>query len=104
MKLGLTLIFVFISAYTFAGVSGIGGGSALNKRVTVQVCNQSETGDECRMITYVIRPSIPSAPMIPKCYLGDMSEPCPTVYGVPVWLQKLNSIFEKSELPRLQKP
>ncbi len=60
--------------------------------VTVEVCNRGETGDRCEMVTYKVRPASPATPYVETCPVGDVSYgPCPTVYGVPSWLQKLNA-------------
>ena len=62
--------------------------------VTVQVCDGGESGTICRNVTYKVRPA--SAPVLVKetCIIGENSEgPCPKVYGVPNWLQRLNQAF-----------
>jgi len=62
--------------------------------VTVEVCGDGESGTVCRTVTYRVRPA--SKPEVVKetCMVGEAGEgPCPTVYGVPGWLQRLNEAF-----------
>lgn len=62
--------------------------------VTVKVCDGGESGTECRTVTYRVRE--PSKPQIVKetCSVGEAGEgPCPTKYGVPGWLKRLNQAF-----------
>lgn len=63
--------------------------------VTEEVCGMfgDSSQVECRKVTYKLR--APSAPVAVKCeYITDAGVvPCPTVYGIPGWLQKLNQAF-----------
>lgn len=68
---------------------------AASQYVTVEVCG-GESGVECRMVTYRVRPA--SAPEVTECKVlsGEAGEvPCPTKYGVPGWLKRLNQAFAK---------
>ena len=105
MKLLFALIISIISTCSFAGVSGIGGGSALNNsRVTVQVCNQGESSNECRTITYNVRTASPATLTTPTCYYGEIEGPCPKTFGAPGWLKTFNDAFPKPENNNLVKP
>ena len=70
--------------------------TASAKTVTVVVCDDG--GHEiCRKVTYEVRP--PSAPVAVQCTVvgnegGDV--PCPTKYGVPAWLRRLNEAFARA--------
>ncbi len=63
--------------------------------VTEKVCDRGESGTECVMVTYAVRP--PSAPYVVKCSYGDAAEvPCPPkAWGTPAWLRKFNDLFPK---------
>ena len=65
--------------------------------VTVEVCNGGESGTQCSMVTYKVREA--SQPEMVKCVVsvGDGAEaPCPTAYGVPGWLKRLNEAFARA--------
>lgn len=65
--------------------------------VTVEVCDGGESGTMCRTVTYRQRPA--SKPEIVKCTVphGEAGEvPCPTKYGVPGWLKRLNEAFARA--------
>jgi hypothetical protein len=65
--------------------------------VTVEVCDGGESGTECRTVTYRQRPA--SKPELVKCTVphGEAGEvPCPTKYGVPGWLKRLNEAFARA--------
>lgn len=65
--------------------------------VTVEVCDGGESGTMCRTVTYRVRP--PSKPEVVKCMVphGEAGEvPCPTKYGVPGWLKRLNEAFARA--------
>ncbi len=62
--------------------------------VTVEVCNMGENGNRCEMVTYKVRTPNAPTPYVEQCPVGDSGYgPCPTVYGVPTWLKKLNAYF-----------
>lgn len=66
--------------------------SASAEYVTVEVCGLGESGNVCQMVTYKVR--APSAPVeqVENCNpSADYPQACPTVYGVPGWLKKLNA-------------
>jgi hypothetical protein len=65
--------------------------------VTVEVCDGGESGTMCRTVTYRVRPA--SKPQVVKetCVVGEAGEgPCPTAYGVPGWLKRLNEAFARA--------
>ena len=62
--------------------------------VTVEVCNQGESGNRCEMVTYKVRTPNAPTPYVEQCPVGDSGYgPCAKVYGVPTWLKKLNAHF-----------
>lgn len=70
--------------------------AASAKTVTVEVCDSGESGTQCRVVTYKVRPA--STPVVEKCMVpvGEAAyAPCPTVVGVPKWLKDLNAWFNK---------
>jgi len=66
------------------------------KYETVTVCNGGESGDVCHQVTYRVRPA--SKPEVVKetCIVGEIEGPCPTKYGVPGWLKRLNEAFARA--------
>jgi hypothetical protein len=82
------------SASADPGIGGSGGGPRVGQLVTVQVCNDGESGELCRMVTYRIRPKSPPTEL--KCYVsnGEGGEvPCPEKLRIPGWLKRLNDSF-----------
>lgn len=68
--------------------------SASAEYVTVTVCDGGESGTECRTVTYKVRPASPAQPQVEQCPVGEAGYgPCPTNYGIPSWLRKLNQHF-----------
>ena len=95
----MALVSVSTAAMAGGAVRGAGGEAPelVGKLVTVTVCDGGESGTECRRVTYRVRPA--SAPVAEKCTTirGEATEePCPTRYGVPRWLRKLNEAFYRA--------
>ncbi len=75
----------------FALVASFAINASAAQYVTVTVCDGGESGQQCREVTYKVRP--PSAPVKEECTIphGEAgTQPCPKKYGVPGWLKKLN--------------
>lgn len=78
----------------FALIASVSISATAATYVTVDVCDGGESGTQCRTVTYKVRPA--STPVIEQCLVpaGEAGYvPCPTKYGVPSWLQKLNKAF-----------
>lgn len=81
------------------GIGGSGGGPRVGQVVTVQVCDGGESGDQCRIVSYRVRPASKPEPV--KCMAphGEGGEvPCPEKVGVPAWLKRLNESFQTNSI------
>lgn len=67
--------------------------SAAAKTVTVTVCDGGESGQECRTVTYEVRPSTGLPPSADDQCGGDINPCAPAHYGIPGWLKDLNDMF-----------
>ncbi|CAN5590682.1 hypothetical protein BH10BDE1_BH10BDE1_34850 [soil metagenome] len=85
--------FLMLSLVAAASIVSVNA-NAKTILVTEKVCDRGESGMECQMVTYALRPA--SAPMVVKCVAqGDVSEVqcAPKAYGVPAWIVRLNNWF-----------
>ncbi len=64
--------------------------------VTVKVCGLNEAGT-CQMVTYKVRPASPAQEVVETCSKGEAEGACPTVTGIPAWLQALNDAFPAND-------
>lgn len=91
---------VSVSTVAFAGgVRGAGGEAPelVGKVITVKLCDSGESGTECRTVRYRVRPASDPVPVTCTVPRGEAGEqPCPTKYGVPRWLRKLNEAFYRA--------
>jgi hypothetical protein len=81
----------FLAALSLVAMSST---AMASQYVTVTVCDGGESGTLCHKVTYKVRPASKAEPV--KCMVpfGEAGEvPCPTRYGVPKWLVRLNEAF-----------
>ncbi len=86
----IVLVLAFASICTAGG--GSGGGVASVKYITVEVCGGGESGDQCRLVTYKVRPPNPVTPEM--CMFGEAGEekPCSQIKTTtPSWLKNLST-------------
>jgi hypothetical protein len=91
-KKGFSMKFLMLALFAVASIVSVNA-NAKTMLVTEKVCNRGESGTDCVLVTYRVRP--PSAPMVVKCSYGEGAEvQCPpAAWGIPAWLQKFNSLF-----------
>jgi len=90
-------------SWAASGIGGSGGGPRMERvsrasdggqLVTVQVCDDGESGTVCHEVTYRVRPKSKPVPFKCTVIAGEAGEaPCPKIFGVPKWLKQLNESF-----------
>lgn len=79
-----------VAVASFAAVNA----EAKTVYVTEKVCDRGESGTQCQMVTYKVRPASGKV-TVAGCQSAELDvTPCaPAAYGVPAWIRAFSSWF-----------
>lgn len=86
--------FLMLALVAAGSIASVSMAEAKTVYVTEKVCTGGESGTECQMVTYKVRPETGKV-TVASCQSAELEVTAcaPAAYGVPAWLQAFSNWF-----------